>query len=229
MTPLRPLAVLRPRWLLVGALACAVAAGALAFAPGGAPPPVAHVLVAREAIPAGTLLDADDVAGRLVTVPVPDGLPLTGLVADPAAAGGRRTVGPLAPGEPLTEAVLGGGPGAVAPLAPGERAVPVPALAAGGAASALAPGVRVDVVASTGEGFAGRTEVVVGDAEVLAVDPGLGSAVDAAQAPSVLLRATPADALRITSALNFARDVRLLVRPPEEQGGAPPAPVRVAP
>jgi pilus assembly protein CpaB len=69
-------------------------------------------------------------------------------------------------------------------------------------------------VASTGEGAAGRTRVVVEDAEVLAVDaiaadtgyPSPGSA-------TVILRASSEDALRITAALNFARDVRLLLRP----------------
>lgn len=226
----RPRATARRRPYVVAAVACTAGVGVLALTASGGGAPAARVLVAREPIPAGTLLDADAVATRLVALPVPGDAGLAGLVGDAAVAAGRRTLGPLAPGEPLTDAVLGGSPSAVAPLAPGERAVPVPAAAAGGAAAALAPGIRVDVVASTGDGALGRTAVVVSGAEVLAVDPALtGDGFGAAPAPSVLLRAAPADALRITSALNFARDVRLLVRPAEEPPSAPPEPVEARP
>jgi Flp pilus assembly protein CpaB len=105
-----------------------------------------------------------------------------------------------------------------APLAAGERAVAVPVSAAGGAAGLL-PGARVDVVASTGEGPAGRTAVVVADAEVLAVaDP--ASSADVGAAGEALLRVSSAQALRVTAALNFAREVRLLLRPGDEIGPA---------
>jgi len=154
----------------------------------------------------------------LVTVPVPATLGLGGLLADPGEAVGRRLAAPVAAGEALTQAALGGAAGTgPAPLSVGERAVGVPLSAAGGAASGLRPGARVDVVASTGEGPAGRTALVVADAEVLAVSPplpadGLSASGDA------ILRATSRQALRITAALNFAREVRLLVRPPQEIG-----------
>ena len=79
----------------------------------------------------------------------------------------------------------------------------------------LVPGARVDVVASTGEGLAGRTEVVVADAEVLATSDG-ASTGDPMAGGEALLRVTAPQALRITEALNFAREVRLLARPPDE-------------
>jgi Flp pilus assembly protein CpaB len=199
---------------LAGALALLVARDGVPAGPG--------VLVAARDLPAGVLFDEETLGGAVTAVPVPGAGSLRGVVTSPSQALGRRLAGALAAGEPLTSAALGGPDGVPLPLAPGERAVPVPASAAGGASAALAPGVRVDVVASTGEGFAGRAEVVVAGAEVLAVDR-TDTGVDggAGTVPSVLLRATAGQALRITSALNFARDVRLLVRP---EGEAAPAP-----
>lgn len=180
------------------------------------------VLVARAPLPPGLLIDEAVAAEVLAPAPVPAGLELPGLLASSAEAIGRRTAAPVAAGEPLTQASLGGAPGVgAAPLASGERAVAVPLSAAAGAAG-LTPGARVDVVASTGEGPAGRTRVVVADAEVLATTEG---APDDALAPGeAMLRVTAAQALRVTAALNFAREVRLLTRPGGEVG-APPPPV----
>lgn len=210
-------------------MALAGAAGLLAVAltlRGAQAPAPAWVLVAREPLPAGTAIDAEVAADALELVAVPGDLPLAGLLGSADEALGRRTVAHLAPGEPVTAAVVGGAPGTgPAPLEPGERAVAAPLSTAAGAAAALAPGVRVDVVASTGEGLTGRTRIVVADAEVLAVVPP-GPAGDGGEA---LLRVSAAQALAVTAALNFAREVRLLLRPPAEEprAGAPaeaPAP-----
>jgi Flp pilus assembly protein CpaB len=184
-------------------------------------PEGAWVLVARAPLPPGLLIDEAVASEALAPAPVPAGFPLAGLLASTDEAVGRRTAAPVAAGEPLTQAALGGAPGSgAAPLAAGERAVAVPLSAAAGAAG-LAAGARVDVVASTGEGPAGRTRVVVADAEVLATtepppESELGGAGEA------LLRVTAAQALRVTAALNFAREVRLLARPRGEAGTAPP-------
>jgi pilus assembly protein CpaB len=171
------------------------------------------VLVARAAVPAGTDLGRSDAAALVEMVPVPEGLPLAGLVRDAATAAGRPLVAPLSPGEPVTEAALGGAPGTgPLPLAPGERAISVPVSLAGVAAGALRPGVRVDLLASTGEGLTGRSRVVVANVEVLQAGDMAredGGPVDA----SALLRVTARQALRVTEALDFARDVRLVIRP----------------
>lgn len=225
---MRPhLSVRRPRRLVLAAAGCGAVAAALVATSPGTPAVSTHVLVATAPIPAGTMLDDEVLAGATTVHDVSGLSGVSGLVTDMDQARGRRTTGPVAPGEPFTQAVVGGSAQAVRPLASGERAVPVPAIAAGGAATTLAPGMRVDVVASRGEGPIGRTEVVVSAAEVLAVDPAAsaGTVASEAGAPSVLLRATPRDALVITSALNFAREVRLLVRPTDEPAGRPPAPV----
>lgn len=225
MTP--RIALRRPRRLVIAAAGCGVVATLLVATSPGSPAVSAHIMVATTAIPAGTLLDDTVLAESTTMRDLSGASTLPGMVSASDQALGRRTTGPLAPGEPVTQAVLGGSTQAVRPLASGERAVPVPAAAAGGAASSLAPGMRVDVVASRGEGLVGRTEVVVGGAEVLAVDPAVAAGVadGGLGGPSVLLRATPRQALIITSALNFAREVRLLVRPSDEPAGRPPAPV----
>ena len=195
----------------VGLLAALISLGA------GSDAPPTRVVVARQPLAAGVLID-EATAAALTTVPVPASLGLGGLLADPGEAVGRRLAAAVAAGEPLTQAALGGTPGlGPAPLSVGQRAVAVPLSAAGGAASGLQPGVRVDVVASTGEGPAGRTALVVADAEVLAVAP--AAPEDGLSMPGdAILRATSQQALRITAALNFAREVRLLVRPPQEIG-----------
>ncbi len=85
------------------------------------------------------------------------------------------------------------------------------------------PALRVNVVASTGEGPSGRTRVVVADAEVLATTEAAPEG-DLGGTGEALLRVTAAQALRVTAALNFAREVRLLARPRDEVGdGAAPA------
>ena len=177
------------------------------------------VLVARTPLAPGLMIDAQTAREALAAAPIPEGLRVSGLLTSPDQAVGRRTAAPIGANEPLTEASLGGAPGTVlAPLAAGERAVAVPVSAAGGAAGLL-PGARVDVVASTGEGPAGRTAVVVADAEVLAVsDP--ATSADVGAAGEALLRVSSPQALRVTAALNFAREVRLLLRPGDEVGPA---------
>jgi pilus assembly protein CpaB len=211
-------------WLVLAGVVGLVAA-VVTLRAASAPPDAGRVVVARQILAPGLLLDEESAPAALAVESVPTAAMLPGTLADPAQALGRRVAVPVGVGEPVTEAALGGSPGiGPAPLSVGERAVPVPLAAAGGGAAGLVAGARVDVVASTGEGPAGRTAVVVPAAEVLAVaaDPvadGVGTAGE------VLLRVSATQALRITSALNFAREVRLLVRPPQEVPGPPPSPV----
>ncbi len=211
-------------WLVLAGVVGLVAA-IVTLRAASAPADAGRVVVARQVLAPGLLLDEEAASAALVVAIVPAGAMLPGTLADPTEALGRRVAVPVGPGEPVTQAALGGSPGiGPAPLAVGERAVPVPLAAAGGGAAGLVAGARVDVVASTGEGPAGRTAVVVAAAEVLAVAAspaadGIGTAGE------VLLRVSATQALRITSALNFAREVRLLVRPAQEMPGPPPAPV----
>jgi pilus assembly protein CpaB len=206
-------------WIAL-ALALALVAALVTVRSVARPGPTAGVLVARVPIPAGTLLDPAGAEAVLALAAVPADLPLAGLVSDPRQVLGRRTAAPIGVGEPLTEAALGGAAGLrPPPLGPGQRALAVPLEAS--AAAGLAPGSRVDVIASAGEGSNGRSVVVASGAEVLALDADRpaddGSSGHRA---SVTLRVSLRTALRLSAALNFAREVRVLVRPPGERGSA---------
>lgn len=204
-------------WIVLAGMLAAIAM-AVSMRSASAAGAGGRVVVARVMVPAGTLLDDDTAARSLAMAQVPDGLGLRGLVPSAAGVVGRRTVAPLGPGEPVTQAVLGGSPGTgPLPLQPGQRAVPVPLRAAGGPVAAPAPGARVDVMASDGEGPAGRTRVVVADAEVMAVTPG-DESQGGEPGGAVVLRLSSADALEVARALDFAREVRVIARPAGEGG-----------
>lgn len=211
----RRLGLRRPMVWFAMAAALALLATVVVMRSSSAAGPGARVVVARVVIPAGTMLDEDVASQVLALAPVPDGLALRGLITGAGAAVGRRTVAALGPGEPLTQAVIGGSPGTgPAPLEPGQRAVPVPMRAVGGVVAAPVPGARVDVIASDGEGPAGRTRVIVSDAEVMSVTPpGDGETGDAG---GVVLRLATDDALDVARALDFAREVRVIARPAGE-------------
>ncbi len=205
----------RPGWWFIIAAVLAAGAFMLASGVGRGEEPGAQVLVAARAIPAGEVIGGGT-RGLLAVASVPMGGVLPGMLLKGAEAAGRRTVAPLAAGEPITQAALGGMPGlGPEPLQVGERAVAVPLRALGAAAGAPAPGARVDVLASDGEGLAGRTRVVVSGAEVLAImrdDPSRGDG----SGDALLLRVTAAQALEVTRALDFAREVRVVTRPSSE-------------
>lgn len=211
---MRRIRLRRPGAWFVVALLLAAGAFVLTARAGARSVPTGRVLVARAAIPSGTVIDTATASDLLALAPVPDDLGLSGLISGAADAMGRRTVAPVSAGEPITQAALGGAPGiGPAPLASGERAVPVPLRAAGGTGAAPGPGARVDVLASDGEGPSGRTRVVVANAEVLAVTASSAD-VGGEGADGIVLRLTTRDALAVTQALDFARQVRVIVRPP---------------
>jgi pilus assembly protein CpaB len=191
----------------------------------GSPVPVA---VARRDLPAGARIRPADVSVRAVPARFapPDALAGAGQVA------GLRTGVPVAAGAYLTQSALGaarGGPrSAGGPLRPGERAVEV-AVAGGEALSeSVHPGSRVDVlVSSEPRAGSGRTELALEDVELLGLragGPGGGGqgsegASQTATAVAVLRVATR-QAVYLTAAQNFAREVRLLPRPPGDRDRA---------
>ncbi len=209
--------------LACGALAASEVGDRVSEVEGRIGVPVPVVVAARDIEP-GTELSRADL--RLSQVPqrfAPPDAPTT-----PEQAVGLSTAGPVAAGSPITAGVVGttvGGddPGA---LRRGERAVEI--AVAGGAAliETAAPGTRVDVLVSTDPGDGpGSSFVALEDVELLALAPGSSAETplvadhSAATATSAVatLRATLRQAVYLTAAQSYAREIRLLPRPPGDR------------
>jgi pilus assembly protein CpaB len=209
--------------LLVLALACGALAASevgdrVSEVEGRIGVPVPVVVAARD-IDAGSELSAGDL--RLSHIPqrfAPPDAPTS-----PDQAIGLRTAGPVAAGSPITAGVVGttaGGddPGA---LERGERAVEVAVAGGASLAETAVPGTRVDVLVSTDPGDGpGSSFVALEDVQLLALAP--GGAADAALeagtsaaagSATATLRTTLRQAVYLTAAQAYAREVRLLPRP----------------
>jgi pilus assembly protein CpaB len=181
--------------------------------------PAVPVLVAVRDLGAGARVSAGALAVRRVPaqfVP-PDAL------ASAAGVVGLRPSAPIAAGGYLTAGLFersndehrgGGGVGR------GERAVTVSVSGAAG----LVVGSRVDVLVSTESGaVGGRTLMAFAGVELLRLEAGPGGAAPAegtgaggaGAGPTALatLRVSVRQAVYLTAADNFAREVRLLARP----------------
>jgi pilus assembly protein CpaB len=183
--------------------------------------PLVPVLAAARDLPPDAPLAADAVVVRKLParfVP-PDALGLG------AAGPARRTVVAVPAGTVLTATLLGAGAGRAAGgvLRPGERAVQITA-AGGDALASATPGARVDVLVSRESGAGGSTVMALEDVELLALratgtgpldpdDAGTGASGDTA----ATLRVTPRQAVYLTAAQSFARELRLLLRPPGDR------------
>ena len=125
------------------------------------PPETRSVLTAARDLPAGSVIDADD----LVTASFSPGTVPAGVLGSAADLVGRTTTGPVREGEAITDVrVLAG---SLLEGYPGRVAVPV-RVADPGAVGLLRIGDRVDVIAADPQG---RTEpvTVAADAPVVAL------------------------------------------------------------
>ena len=182
------------------------------------------VLTAIRDVPAGEELRREHLGVR----EVPERFAPPDALTAPEEAVGLPVSAPVAKGSYVTvalfgEAATGRSPGqGPGPLRRGERAVEV-AVAGGDVLTGSAPGARVDVLVSTDarEG-PGRTLLALEDVELLDLRAGGGAAgvgaVDvegagAAASGIATLRVTLHQAVYLTAAQNFAREVRLLPRP----------------
>jgi pilus assembly protein CpaB len=141
---------------------------------------------------------------------------------------GLRTAGPVAAGSPITAgAIADVARGRSGGLRQGERAVEVAVSGWGGLLEAGSPGTRVDVLVSTdpadGEG---RTSIALEDVELLGLQPGPGAEgmdLGGAAGPGshslarAKLRVTLRQAVYLAAAQNYARELRLLSRPPGDR------------
>jgi pilus assembly protein CpaB len=168
--------------------------------------PYRPVVAAATDLDRGTVLDE----GMLKLVEMPVRYLPPGSIKDPGAAAGRVLAGPVAAGEPLTEARLAPSGGPVAALVPpGLRAVPVPSALP---SSAVVPGDLVEVHATYAAGQP-YTETVVTGAEVLSVLASSSFGEGAAPA-TLLILVGPEAAERLAHARAFA-DLSVAVVSPE--------------
>jgi pilus assembly protein CpaB len=180
--------------------------------------PLVDVLVATRDLPAGARVPRGAVGVRRLPARFapPDALsPGAGVV-------GARVAVPVAAGGYLTAGLFAGANAGDrdSAMRRGKRAVTVEV--AGGAAAGLAPGDRVDVLVSTEGGAGGRTQMALAGAELLRIGDAPSGGYDdpdpAAGSPTgpialATLRVTLRQAIYLTAADNFAREIRLLPRP----------------
>ena len=209
--------------LACGGLAASEVGGRVAEVERRVGPPI-RVLVAARELPAGARLRRADLALRSV----PERYAAPDALSDPAAVAGARSAIRLPAGATLTASQLAGDSRAGARsrraaggLRRGERAVDLAVTGGSGLGETAVPGTRVDVLVSTEphEG-AGRSFLALEDVELLGLRPGgqgegPPSDRDGASGPSALatLRVTLRQAVYLTAAQNFARELRLLARP----------------
>ena len=185
--------------------------------------PLVPVVAAREAIEPGTKLTPD----RLAVVQVPARYAPPDAVADPAQADGLRTGGALERGSYLTASAFAVGldDGSAEHrgngLGRGERAIELKVAGADALGALAGPGARVDVLVTTESGeSAGHTELALENVELLTLKTSDGAAADADSASSsatATLRVTLKQAVYLTAAQNFAREIRLLPRAPGDR------------
>jgi len=196
----------------------------------GTPVPV---VVAREDLPGGEEI-ARDAARRLLGVRrVPEAFAAPDALVDPSEAAGLVPAVPVAAGSQLTLSHFAAATGADRPggLGAGERAVEI-GVAGGAAIADAGPGTRVDVVVSTEpRAGAGRTFVALEDVQLLGlgapagIGGGLGGdgafvggeGAAATATAAATLRVSTRQAVYLTAAANFAREIRLLPRPPGDR------------
>ena len=184
--------------------------------------PLVPVVVARQDIAPGARVRA----GALGLRQVPQRFAPPDALGGPEQAVGRRAGAPVPAGAYLTAGAFadgGAGGDEPAPLARGQRSIEV-AVTGGQALGEAGPGTRVDVLVTTeSRSGAGRTFLALQDVELLGVRPagdaarGADSRADALATLRVGLR----QAVYLTAAASFAREVRLLVRAPGDRRSAP--------
>ena len=183
--------------------------------------PVVDVLVAARDIPAGGRVSRAALALRRV----PARFVPSDALASVAGVIGARVAVPVGAGGYLSAGVFGGGEegGGTHGVRRGERAATVE-VAGGSALAELGAGAHVDVLVSTESGAGGgRTMMALAGAELVRLDDSGGGTdgyadADAGAAPAgptarATLRVSVRQAIYLTAADNFAREIRLLARP----------------
>ena len=204
--------------------------------------PLVSVVVARSELEAGQKLDERTVKRRLSVRQVPGRFVPPDSFASPRDLVGLSTLTQVPSGGYVTAAQLerGGRPQADrSGLGRGERAVEVAVAGAPAVAGGASAGSRVDVlVTSEGRAGSGRSFIALEDVPLLDVRSRAPNAAGAdapttdgagARAAAVAtLRVSVRQAVFLTAAQNFAREVRLLARSPTDRARVGPQTVEAA-
>jgi pilus assembly protein CpaB len=187
--------------------------------------PLVPVVAAKTALSPGTKLSAE----KLTVVQVPQSYAPPDAFADPREADGLRTAGALEAGSYVTAGAFATGPDEDRPgngLGRGERAIELRVAGAEALGGLAGPGGRVDVLITTEQGDnTGRTTLALEDVELLALRAGAEAPTPAetnAASATATLRVTLKQAVYLTAAQNFAREIRLLPRAPGDRRRAGP-------
>ena len=175
--------------------------------------PPLPVVVAREDLSRSTAITPRLAAGSLGVRRVPARFAPPGALASPSAAEGYRLATAVHAGDYLTDSMLTSGGGATATAVSGGRIVEIEVAGAGSIASALRPGAHVDVLITTdhGQGPA-RTYLALQDAQLVSFSPASGASGTDSAGAIASLRVTLRQAVLLTAAQNFARELRLVPR-----------------
>jgi pilus assembly protein CpaB len=187
--------------------------------------PLVPVVAAKTALSPGTKLSAD----KMTIVQVPQSYAPPDAFANPAEANGLRTAGALERGSYITAGAFAAGPDEDRPgngLGRGERAVELRVAGAEALGGLAGPGGRVDVLITTEQGDnTGRTTLALEDVELLELRAGAEAATPAepnTPSATATVRVTLKQAVYLTAAQNFAREIRLLPRAPGDRRRAGP-------
>jgi pilus assembly protein CpaB len=174
--------------------------------------PLTRVVVARTDLKPGTAI-TPQVAGRSLEVrQVPIRYAPAQALISISDAIGYRLGGAVNRGDYLTSATLVAGEGRRPGTDPDGRTVEVAVAGAGFLAQSLQPGTRVDVLITTERGAGpGRTYLALQDAEVVGFSASSGAGNEAGRATAAL-RVSLRQAVLLTAAQNFARELRLVPR-----------------
>ena len=196
---------------VLGGLAAADVAGREAALRTALGPPV-PVVVARTDIPAGAALTP----GRLAVRRVPRRYAPAVAFAGARELAGARAAVAIARGTDMTAALVDAGARSAVAVRPGERVVE---LVAHGSPALIAAGGRVDVLVTRERGDGrGETRLALEDAEVLDARP-VAASDDGppGRRVAVALRVSVREAVYLTAAQSFARELRVLSRAPGDR------------
>jgi pilus assembly protein CpaB len=176
--------------------------------------PLVSAVVARTDLGAGTVLTAGASRRALEERRVPARYVPARTLASVSDAVGYRVAIPLHRGDYVGDATLQtGGPSTRSADSVG-RVVEIGVAGAGSLAGALQPGARVDVLITTDQGRGpGRTYLALQDAELVGFTPSaqtVGADQDGSATAS--LRVSLRQAVLLTAAQSFARELRLVPR-----------------